>query len=241
MVSKTKLMLLSSVLTLGGPAISLAADLPVKAPAVQMYPKVADPWTGWYLGGAFGVVSHHVSGNWGYNDFEGFFPENFSGDKTGGIYGGYLGYNWQNGSYVLGIEGDFSGISGTKVSQVGIYDTDYNITSKANWLATIRARAGFLAAPDTLLYLTGGVAFADFKTSVTVFDGTETSNSDTQTGWTLGGGVEHMFSRNWIGRLEFLYADFGHATHNYATTEGNYYSDLSHQLIIGRVGIAYKW
>ena len=114
------------------------------------------------------------------------------------------------------------------------------VTSKPDWLSTIRGRAG-LAFNNAMVYLTGGVAFADVKNSFFVpgFPGVSTSN--TRVGWTVGAGAEYMFTPNWIGRLEFLYADLGSHGEFYPASFSVATSSLSHELMIGRVGLAYKW
>jgi outer membrane immunogenic protein len=202
-----------------------------------MYPLPVATWAGCYLGGTIGAATHRTSGQ---NDTEGgALAEPFSSSKSGGIYGGYLGCNWQNRAFVYGIEGDFSGVSGSGSSQPGVNDTDYGFATKLQWLATIRGRAG-LAVDNAMVYMTGGAAFANVKASAFSGGGFfQDEVTDTRVGWTVGAGVEYMFTPNWIGRLEFLYADFGNQTHTFQNT--GYSSNLSHELMIGRVGLAYKW
>ena len=238
MITKTKLLLLGTVFSLGATSLSFAADLPRKAPAAApVYPPPVATWAGCYIGGTVGAVNNRVSGN---VDFEGF-STSASGNKTGGIYGGYLGCNWQNSNFVYGIEGDFSGIGGSGASQgfLGVGSTGV-VTSKPDWLSTIRGRAG-LAFNNTMVYLTGGVAFADVKNSAFVPGFPEVSASNTRVGWTIGAGGEYMFTPNWIGRLEFLYADLGSHSASYPVGVLGATASLSHELLIGRVGLAYKW
>jgi len=86
-----------------------------------------------------------------------------------------------------------------------------------------------------------GVAFADVKNSFVVSGFPEVSASNTRVGWTVGGGAEYMFTPNWIGRLEFLYADLGSHSALYPVGVFGTTASLSHELLIGRVGLAYKW
>ena len=157
--------------------------------------------------------------------------------KPEGSTAAIVGCQGQNRAFVYGIEGDFSGVSGSGSTQIGVRDTDYGFSQKLQWLSTIRGRAG-LAVDNAMVYLTGGVAFANVKASVFCCGLIEEA-SDTKVGWTVGAGVEYMFTPNWIGRLEFLYADLQNQNHTFAGT--GYNSNLSHELMIGRVGLAYKW
>ena len=50
-----------------------------------------------------------------------------------------------------------------------------------------------------------------------------------------------MFTPNWIGRLEFLYADLGSHSAFYPVGVFGAAASLSHEPLIGRVGLAYKW
>jgi outer membrane immunogenic protein len=100
------------------------------------------------------------------------------------------------------------------------------------WDSSLRLRAGWLASPTALLYATGGIAWLHLEaisncaTSLdpvtancapgNFFDGTlapaAISNSQTLTGWTIGGGVEVMLAPHWLARAEYRFADFGTAT-----------------------------
>ena len=239
-----KAFLLGTVSFLALGSAALAADLPRKGPtAAPIYPPPMASWAGCYLGASVGAVHHNQTGNFLNPDG----PDPFDFGKTGGIYGGYLGCNWQNRSFVYGIEGDFNGLSGTSGTAIPIQDTDYGpFSAKMNWFGTIRGRAG-LAVDNAMIYLTGGVAFANIKTSLIAVNSDQGSfsSSDTRVGWTVGAGVEYMFTPNWIGRVEMLYAAFDNNGVNFpATFSGSpfgYTSHLSNELMIGRVGLAYKW
>jgi outer membrane immunogenic protein len=180
-------------LTAGTPA--LAADLPPVAPrAPAAYAPAVAPiynWSGIYLG---------VNGGYGFGTTKWnltvppFPAASGSIGTSGGLVGGTIGANYQIGQFVIGVEGDgdwvditSSGITGCN----GCLGTD-------NWLATIRGRAGF-AWDRVLLFGTGGAAFSDGVTT----------NSDTQTGWTAGGGVEVGITENFTAKVEYLFVDFG--------------------------------
>ena len=75
-----------------------------------------------------------------------------------------------------------------------------------NYLATLRARAGW-AADNTLLYVTGGFAAAEMEFGGLVGPWPYVNDSDTQWtyGWTIGGGIEYAVTENFSVGLEYLY------------------------------------
>jgi outer membrane immunogenic protein len=152
---------------------------------------------------------------------------------AGGILGGW---NYQIDSFVMGIEGDWA--FGGKVAtndEPGI-DTDLSF----NNIATLRARAGF-ALDNTLLYFTGGLAAVDMEFGA-VMSSTE-SDSQWVYGWTAGGGLEHAFSDNLSGRIEYLYvglddADFSMTDDSSTTLDATQSFDDIHMV---RVGLTYNF
>jgi outer membrane immunogenic protein len=212
-----------------------AADLPVytKAPAVAVF----YDWTGLYIGTNLGY-------SWGRGSTDGTSSGTqtvtraattqvaglLSGraDVNGFIGGGQLGYNWQRGPWVLGLEGDiqFSNErgSGDVVCSLGVsacptFTRDY----KLDWFGTARGRVGFLPAERILLYATGGLAYGGFSGSSLGVVGT-TANalalgtwSSTKAGWTVGAGVEAALGSNWSVKFEYLYMDLGNTGGSSAT------------------------
>jgi outer membrane immunogenic protein len=180
------------------------------------------------------------------------------------VTGGFTaGYNWQVNNAVLGLEGDINyfGFKGSATS-TALYpccapDTfTINSSVSADWLATIRGRLGFLAAPTWLLYATGGAAIADVKGS---FNFTDTFSAatesaafrDTRLGWTAGVGTEYAFGGGWSFKAEYLYVDLGRASTTSTNLVGfagttpypsNVYThsvDLKSNIV--RVGVNYKF
>ncbi|MEA2936569.1 MAG: outer rane immunogenic protein [Alphaproteobacteria bacterium] len=226
---------ISVLAMLGASCPALAADLSV-APIYKAPPTAVQTpgWSGFYVGvnagGAWGDADISVApgGSWltsaapadiaGANLLRTFGPTSHS--PTGFTGGATAGYNVQNGSFVAGVEADFNYI-GLKTSTVrgpfanpvsGTLNT-FSETTETNWLATVRGRAGFLVNPNTLVYGTGGVAFAQQKLADTVtlssglaFNG---AVSDTKVGWTVGGGLEYSLGSNWTAKFDYLYADLG--------------------------------
>lgn len=146
---------------------------------------------------------------------------------TGGLQ---AGYNWQVGNIVFGGEADFVAFDLSKsTSAEGTFPfaflgDAYELTESmsTDWLATIRGRLGATIAPHLLLYVTGGIAFADIAFSSTYSDNAVDATfpggsgsgrkSGVRTGWALGGGGEWQLDDRWSIKAEYLYVDFGSET-----------------------------
>lgn len=239
-----KTILLASVSVIALTYGACAADLPVKAPPPA---PVVWSWAGPYIGIQGGIASHRGE----FDDLDGFFngqptaPVTFKATKTGGIVGGHLGYNLQSGAIVYGLEGDISALW-TKGSVGGRPPFNSVATLDPNWLATIRARLGVLVASSTLLYVTGGVAFGDVRNNASVTDfGYAMSVDKVKTGWVAGGGIEHMFARNWTVRAEGRYVDLGNTSTTCTGSPANcafgYRGEFSNTLLMGLVGVSLKF
>lgn len=218
-----------------------AADLPIKAPAVTETAPAT--WTGFYLGASAG-------GRWTDADIsilsiDEFFiggvqhdlpactlnvPPCATRSSLNGSSvraGVHAGYNFQfNERWLVGAEGDW-GWANAGATSVGLKFTqgnvlpDSTIALRTTWDASARARIGFVARPDLLVYATGGAAWMHSELTstcgpVSCFPGTYSPSGLTSTvnwtGWTVGAGVEDKLSRHWTLRGEYRYSDFGTKT-----------------------------
>jgi outer membrane immunogenic protein len=189
------LSLVSGVALLGlvGAGSVFAADLSV-APLYKAPPVVAPTaynWSGFYVGANGG-------GGWGTSNWDSAGGFNLSG----GVIGGTAGVNWQLGHAVLGLEGDvdWSNLKGSSTSTL----CPAGCTTSNDWLATVRGRAGY-AFDRFLPYVTGGLAVGDVKASTPAFSVATQTNA----GWTAGGGVELALTNNWTAKAEYLHVDLG--------------------------------
>jgi outer membrane immunogenic protein len=216
---------LASVLALVAPA-AYAADMALKAAPA---PVVVDPWAGWYagvnIGGSFGKAGDTTS--------FGAPPVLFASTSSkldGVIGGGQVGYNLRSNNWLFGLEADIQASSeratatstalGGNCSAIAVVPCVGNLSDqeKLPWFGTVRGRLGMLASPTWLLYVTGGLAYGEIKSTeilgtpggALTLAGTATNTfNTTKAGWTLGGGVEGVISGNWTAKLEYLYMDFG--------------------------------
>lgn len=169
-------------------------------------------WTGIYVGGQAGLATGNTSGTTDL-PIPGF-PLTISTDYdlNGAVYGGYLGYNYQIGHTVLGIEGTYSGadINGDTAC-VLVFNCKRHIDS----IATLAGRVGY-ALDRTMVYGLAGVAWADVETEVVdnIVGLVKLNGSETHTGWVAGVGIEHAISNNVIARVEYNHLNFGSETHD---------------------------
>jgi len=203
---------------------AFAADMPVKVPPPAPA-AIAPSWSGFYLGGNVGAAWQSAP-TWNFFDPNGVLaPAGITAGTTLSAIGGLQGgYNWQFApKWVLGVEGDFSWTSlhdNRTLAQVffagGGLDGGASAPMHVNtdWLSSVRGRFGYTGWNNTLLYVTGGAAWAGVKYN---FHGQQLAGgafpgdvadfvtSTTKAGWVLGGGVEWMATPNILFRAEDLY------------------------------------
>jgi len=254
---KSRRLLLSTASYLAVTGIAYAADM---TPVVKAPPRPVVPsWTGFYMGIHGGVAGFnakqdtHVTPGSQHTQPEGLCEDVFTGtcrfSDTSGALGGQAGYNWQMQNWVLGVEGDGSWLN-AKASvffPTGNNRTDGTASNKLDWLASARARLGFVVADGAaLIYGTGGVAWAGINSGWIENAGYNALLNKTLTGWVAGGGVEAIVSRNWTFRVEALWYDFGS---KFATGTGGpaldelatYTTKFNNTVLVGRVGLNFKW
>lgn len=199
----------AALVAAGWTASAEAADFNYgqRAPYTVNQPLNAYSWAGPYLGGNVGY-------EWGSVD-------NNSSKPSGFVGGVQAGYNFQNGPWVFGVEGD--------IQAAGADDTFAPWKFSNPWFGTLRGRAGY-AFSNVLFYGTAGLAFGELRGQT--FGGTE---SHTTAGWTIGGGAEMGLAPNWSAKLEYLYIDL--STSQFAITGvSNGYSAS-----IVRAGVNYRF
>jgi outer membrane immunogenic protein len=137
-------------------------------------------------------------------------------DMSGSLYGGYIGYNYQMGRTVLGIEGTWSAsdINGN-TGCVVIFNCKRHVES----VATLAGRLGY-AMDRTMIYGLAGFAWADVETAVVgnIFGLLQFTGGQTHTGWVVGMGIEHAVASNIVARIEYNHISLGGETHNLAAS-----------------------
>ncbi|WP_372441224.1 outer membrane protein [Microvirga arvi] len=137
-----------------------------------------------------------------------------------------MGYNYQIGSFVLGLETDiqYADIGGD--TSIPGLDSDDN---DDNWFGTVRARVGY-AFDRALVYATGGLAYGKISNGFS-------NSDDTSVGWTLGAGVEYAFTDNLTAKVEGLYVNLEQDDDDLSVTAGSDETEFS----VIRAGLNYKF
>jgi outer membrane immunogenic protein len=157
-----------SVLALTGTAMAadLSAPRYTKAPAL---PVGVPEWAGWYVGVQGGVAQSKST----FNDPDQLVAQNggsFDVSKTGGVFGGNVGYNWQSGNVVWGLETDLNWVGAKGQSATASnWNGPWTQSGEVSWMGSFRGRLGF-DYMSTLFYATGGLAYGGVKNSVAVPD-----------------------------------------------------------------------
>ncbi len=208
-------------------APSFAADL-ARPPAYKAPIYVAPfSWSGVYVGINGGYA-------WTKSDWSSAATSG-STDPKGWLLGGTLGYNWQTGVWVWGLEGDidWTNIKGSTTSGTGVCGGT-GCETRNHWLATTRGRLGY-AFDRWLPFITGGAAFGDVKMS----PNTGLSETKTKVGWTVGAGLEYAFLGGWSAKAEYLYVDLGKSTCSAASCLID--TDVTFKANIFRLGVNYRF
>ena len=206
-----KKVLLSTVALIAFAAPAAAADL-----AARPYTKAPPPaiaavydWSGFYIGANGGWGSSRKC--WDFTTPAGtFVAAEGCHDATGGTAGGQIGYRWQAGTWVFGLEaqGNWADFRGSNVSLI---DPTLRNDSRIDAFGLFTGQVGW-AANNVLFYIKGGAAVTadrfrqfDVPTGLLV----ATTGDDTRWGGVVGAGLEFGFAPNWSAGIEYNHLFMG--------------------------------
>jgi outer membrane immunogenic protein len=253
------------LLTSGG--LAFAADLPSRRVAPAPY--VAVPvftWTGFYAG----VNAGYGFGGGGSNSVNvpagtfagapataGTITGTQSGSRNGFVGGGQVGYNYQIGNIVVGVETDIqyadlgqgSSNYGYSFAGTGTLPSNFvavNQRRGVDWFGTVRGRVGY-AFDRVLVYGTGGLAYGGGDSQSGTVCSYMSCNDNTRIGYAAGAGVEYAFTPNWTAKLEGLYVNLGksgNGVYGYDSAGTVYVASNTRQdqdFGVVRLGVNYKF
>ncbi|WP_439596609.1 outer membrane protein [Falsiroseomonas sp.] len=164
----------------------------------------AEVWTGPYLG-------LHLGHGWGGDDIREINGPRAWQAETHGVLGGVqAGWNWQLDRLVLGVELELGHLR--QSGDIGSVDATGAVRSEASLglHGAATGRLGWLATPDTLLFLRAGGGLAQFEASTTEICAapcvsSRASARGTTPGLVLGLGVEQAVAPDWRVRLDYAW------------------------------------
>lgn len=210
-----KCAMLAAAMLVTAPLAASAADLPLESHKSTPVVARVYSWSGLYAG---------VNGGYGWGTQDPITLQSNRFDRTsiginGGMLGGTIGAQIQQGYVVLGLEGDldWASIKGNGILIPSIAGLGQGITlntaTSVTALGTARARVG-VALDNVLFYVTGGAAMARATANGTSIAGvpcgtlgvfTNCAASAWRPGVVAGLGVEYGFTPNWSVKGEYLY------------------------------------
>jgi outer membrane immunogenic protein len=194
----------------------------------------ASPFTGLRVE-AIGGYDILKSGN---QDDDGTDTSDDEGDESieGALYGVGVGFDFDLGGVVAGVEGEFSESSGKQEFDETL-DAPFSGRIKTGRDLYVGGRIGVRAAPGTMVYAKGGYTntkidarFEDSATNALDFD-------DKVDGWRLGAGVEQLFGPNAYGKVEYRYSKYGDLEYNGTDLEADI--DLDRHQVVAAVGFRF--
>ncbi len=191
-------------------------------------------WSGLYAGGFVGTA-HSI---WTID----FFRNNNHGHAelaSDGLAGGaWIGYNWQVGPrWVLGVEGDLGWTNASQHNE--IFDNDHTDSSIGPF-GSIRGRVGY-AVDRVMFFATAGLGWAQISQNIQKGRNAGEQvvwENQTDAGYVIGAGIDYAFDSRWIGRVEYLYSDYGKTT--LQNRDGNQ-ADFQNDMSLLRVGLSYRF
>jgi outer membrane immunogenic protein len=239
-----KKFLLGTVALVAFAAPAAAADLAAR-PYTKAPPMIAAiyDWSGFYIG---------ANGGWGSSrkcwDFVSpggaFIADEGCHDATGGTAGGQIGYRWQAGTWVFGLEaqGNWADFRGSNVSLAFPATT---INSKIDAFGLFTGQVGY-AANNVLLYVKGGAAVTADRYNINAVAGNAliaSANDDTRWGGVVGVGLEYGFAPNWSAAIEYDRLFMQDRTSTFNAPGGVFFSNerIRQDVDLVTVRVNYRW
>jgi outer membrane immunogenic protein len=206
---------------------------------VPLAPPPCPTWTGFYIGGFGGYKYGNIDVDLHLNDeFESEFGSDFKNgiesaashdlNTSGAEAGGFIGYNYQWHNWMFGAEaaGGYLWLRDSKSREVFDSEEVVNESFKTHYLFTFGPRIGYTFC-RFMPYITGGLAVGDLELDqgFHFIGGRDEfrlgrSESQTNVGWFVGGGLEYAITNHWRVRGQYEYIDLGSLDYHSTLFEG---------------------
>ena len=166
--------------------------------------------------------------------------DNNDQSMDGIAYGVNLGYDYDLGGAVIGLEGEYSDSTAKTEFEDGDFEGFGFGRVDAGRDLYIGARVGAKVAPDALVYVKGG--YTNAKLNVLSNDGTtETERDFKLDGWRAGAGVEYAINPRTYVNLEYRYSKYedGEIVFPDGSTTPDFEVDLDRHQIMAGVGMRF--
>ena len=232
------------LVALGMAAPASAADLAARPYAKAPPPMVAAyyDWSGFYIGANGGWGSSRKC--WDATTAGGvFLVAEGCHDATGGVAGGQIGYRWQTGTWVFGLEGqgDWADLRGSNIS---VAFPAFRNTSKIDAFGLFTGQVG-VAWNNVLFYVKGGGAVTGDRFTVNTAIGNAlvaTASDQTRWGGAVGAGLEFGFAPGWSAGVEYDHLFMQDKTTTFTTPAGAFFTDRIRQDVdLVTVRVNYRW
>ena len=234
--------------TVGLAALGIAAPASAADLAARPYTKAPAPvvaiydWSGFYIGANGGGGWSHKC--WDVTSFRvpvAPFREGCH-DATGGVVGGQIGYRWQSGGWVFGLEaqGDWADLTASNVS---LFIPAWTNNSKIDAFGLFTGQVGY-AWNNVLWYVKGGAAVTDDKYKGLVAGFVVDQASETRWGGAVGTGVEVGFAPNWSVGVEYDHLFMGNRNLTFTTPGAAAFTrtdNIKQDVDMGTVRVNYRW
>jgi outer membrane immunogenic protein len=234
---------LVAALSMSAPASAadLAAAPYTKAPS--MIAAVYD-WTGFYIGLNGGGGSARKC--WDINNAGAGniapFREGCH-DASGGMVGGQMGYRWQTGGWVFGLEamGDWADF---KSSNASAFVNGLTNQTRVDAVGLFTGQVGY-TWNNVLWYVKGGAAVTSDRYTgiVTATGATFDKASEARWGGAVGTGIEIGFAPNWSVAVEYDHLFMGSRNNNFVLPGGAFsrIDNIREDVDMGTVRVNYRW
>ena len=194
-------------------------------------------WTGLYVG-------MNSGGSWGQQEWTYETSGNLTSPAFRGyLIGGQVGYDYQFGTAVVGIEADYNWTN-AEGGESCPNKNSFSCIGEVGQVGFLTGRLGF-TSDRVLYYAKAGLAFAEVTARTqfnladqSIFTDTSAGTTKSVTGWAAGLGMEFAIDDRWSARGEVMHYDLGKDAF---TVDNGLIVDVETTGTLARVGLNYRF